>query len=79
MLARVSRPEAHLRFASDDADYAMAARALIRQSRQWINRAGDNAWAPRSDCRIETRFEARAGAAHRPVRDILFARSGTAT
>ena len=64
-------------FATDDADYAATVLELIDATPGWMNLAGPRRYAPRPQSRAVTRFEARARAAGRPVRDILFARSST--
>jgi tRNA (guanine-N7-)-methyltransferase len=66
------QPHARVNFASDDADYALAVRALIDSTPGWLNLAGPSAWAPRPRQRIVTRFELRARRAGRGVHDLAF-------
>lgn len=77
-LVRVLRRGARLYFATDDADYAHAARALLDAAPEWINLAGRGHWALRPRHRILTRFEQRAGRAGTPVYELAFAVAASA-
>jgi len=76
-LARVLAPGGELRFASDDADYAAQALALVGQSGafDWLA-TGPADWRERPDDWPETRYERKAvGEGRRPIY-LRFARRG---
>ena len=67
-LARVMRPGAELRFASDDSDYAAHALLTVKQSGAfaWLASKADD-WRIRPDDWPETRYERKALSGGKPV------------
>lgn len=60
-------------FATDHEDYALEVRALVTATPGWVNLAGADAWAPRPNNRIVTRFEQRALSAAHAVYELVWA------
>ncbi len=78
-LAPLLRRGARVYFATDNADYASAARAQFEAHSEWRNLAGAGRWALRPRHRIVTRFESRAGRAGTSVYELAFAWLGPAS
>ena len=74
-LATKIKPNGCFYFATDHAEYGEYARRAVDLAPGWLNLAGPDGRAPRPHQRIETRFEARARVAGRPVCELVAAHS----
>ena len=74
LLATRLKQHGRVRFATDDADYALQVRAAVAVDVGWLNLAGVEAWAPRPRERVLTRFEQRAVRDGREVFDLNWMR-----
>ena len=75
LLATRLKRHGRVRFATDDADYAVQVRAAVALDARWLNLAGVEAWAPRPCERVLTRFEQRAVRDGRAVFDLSWMRA----
>lgn len=75
LLATRLKQHGRVRFATDDADYALQVRAAVALDARWLNLAGVEAWAPRPHERVLTRFEQRAVRDNRAVFDLNWMRA----
>ena len=74
LLATRLKQHGRIRFATDDADYALQVRTAVAGDARWVNLAGVEAWAPRPRERVLTRFEQRAVRDGRAVFDLNWMR-----
>jgi tRNA (guanine-N7-)-methyltransferase len=70
------RPGGTLHLATDWAHYADWMREVCEAEPALANTAGPGAWTPRPDWRPLTKFEQRAVAQGRAVRDLIYRRVG---
>ena len=75
LLATRLKRHGRVRFATDDADYALQVRAAVAGDGRWLNLAGVEAWALRPRERVLTRFEQRAIRDGRAVFDLSWMRA----
>lgn len=75
LLATRLKQHGRVRFATDDADYALQVRTAVALDARWLNLAGVEAWAPRPHERVLTRFEQRAVRDNRAVFDLNWMRA----
>ena len=75
LLATRLKRHGRVRFATDDADYALQVRATLAGDARWLNLAGVEAWALRPHERVLTRFEQRALRDGRAVFDLNWMRA----
>ena len=73
LLAQGLATQGRIHIATDCTDYAQAIRLALRTAPQLANLAGADRYAPRARHRPQTRYEATAQAAGRPIHEFLLA------